>query len=121
MRRRTLSLSVDDDIAGVQVTAISMKNGMSFGGFQCRVYPKLKSLIPKACPIRHDNSNPFNLPSSIQFHIAMRCGFGSDGLDVTGWRCRNGQPVGYGANDIVPLVGVAFLVEVNNWARMWPG
>ena len=109
----SLALSVDDDIAGVQVTAISMKNRMSFGGFQCRVYPKLKSLIPKACPMRHDNSNQFKLPSSIQFHIAMRCGFGSDGLEFPGWRCRNGQPVGYGANGIVPLVGVASLGEVN--------
>ena len=29
-------------------------------------------------------------------HIAMRCGFGIGGLESTGWRCRNGQPVGCG-------------------------
>ena len=32
----------------------------------------------------------------------MRCGFGSDGLEFPGWRCRNGQPVGYGLDGIVP-------------------
>ena len=31
-----------------------------------------------------------------QFHIAMPCGFGLGGLESTGWRCRNGQPVGFG-------------------------